>query len=80
MVEAGEYDTAVALAFLFHWDYWQVEALPVDYIEELFARVGAENDIRRGTDAAGKPMNETVLSRLRAANAAALRKLRLKPL
>lgn len=75
-IQAGEYDTAVTLAFLFGWDYWQVEAQPIDYIEELLVRVQAQNEMN-GTKR--ETIDETV-ARLRAANTQALRRMGVKPL
>lgn len=36
----------MALARLYGWDYWQVQALPVDYVEELFCALNAAEGLK----------------------------------
>lgn len=78
-IQAGEYDTEVILAFLFHWDYWQVQTLPNDYIAELFARKLAEMEMKaEAKEQAKRELKEAdTIAKLRAGNAASLRALGL---
>lgn len=42
----GEWDVYITLAALYHWTPDQVDALDVDYFDELMARIQAEGELQ----------------------------------
>lgn len=61
------------LAIRFGWNYWEVQTLPSDYIDELWARIEAANQLRAKETETGD-----IVSRMKAANKATLEKMGLK--
>jgi hypothetical protein len=79
---AGQYDREVELARLFHWDYWQVQALPGDYLDELMIALEVDRTaetIKAEAQAVARARAANV-AKMRAANLAILHKQGLKPL
>ena len=71
----------MTLARLYGWDYWQVMALPSDYLDELFIalEIDREAEDARKTAEAERKRKEAKISQMRAANLVILRKQGLRP-
>lgn len=76
---AGRYDREVGLALRFGWDYWQVLALPADYLDELaiaWAVLQEPAPARRPDEGERR---KALMARLRRPNLAILGKMKLRP-
>jgi hypothetical protein len=81
-IRAGDYDREIALARLYGWDFWTVQSLPPDYLDELLIALDADREYKDAERAAAEKerRKEAKKSAWSAKNRATLSKMQLRPI